>query len=947
MATARTYALNGQINPLGLYASDDLGLTWAIVDATGVTASALNDIKAAPYDSNQILIATSTSIIRSLDGGATFNVTGNTGVKRLFYKDVNSIIGVGGSGNNPQIITISDNGGGIFTSTGVTAADLADNNAVNPVIDTVFFTNNASGFISVSWAYPAGGKLNRIWRTTDGGFTWTNSVDLLLTDQFTGYVTSIHADLNADKVTILTRDQGIWQIDYALLGVLAQTYTTINGGDGGLLHQVGVDPSKVFLIAGDGSLYYSADSGTTFTQRTASVGSTVTGGGMVAYDELTLVVYASSNIYRSEDGGITFTDVFTVPDKPRGIDASVITECGLCPEGFTLIESFGGRNKRCERTTNGGPLCNPPYFYDTVTNSCAIPSTAIPFNIVLNIDTSGSIGSPDPQERTNLVLFLKLFVDEMTPRLITKNTQIAIVLWNDLSCLQLDFSSDPTALKTALDAIDAPGAINRACAAAGYQYSGGTNHAVGFATSVRTLYSQATLRPSAENVVITCTDGAGIGTCDLTDLGYRTVVNDNACELIRLADEVRANLAGKPSKMMLLAVGTDSERRSIEQSFINNAVCTNNSKYYPSLNDDGQPYYYDAGDFGTVADFAKQLIIGLEAQISPAFQCPDDCQDVPGTDNLGYCACTETLEFQPCLYKLVNCRDDQDTIITDADLLLYLEANNIITIEGSTTCWQIESTDPGTSNPTTVIVDTVYTSCATCTVSYAFVNCRNKDLIFYSIEDFSNEVGKVVNLIGYPDECWSVILNTNPTYTPEDITIDGTPYNDCPTCISPKYYLSNCSNDSAYLVTKSDLEQYVGQIVSVRGYPGVCFKVESVYCNCVKVILNTGGRDKEYVAYKSLNQINGRNQYIITTGQFADYLLAWNSGELRWEFYDINTNELLSYSPIDSECPYSGYWVNEGSLQVISVQTCVSAISNVEVEKAYTECRCCIYKNCY
>ena len=943
---ARTYALNTQTNPLGLYASDDLGLTWTIVDSAGFTFSSLNNIKSAPYDSNEILIATSTSIVRSIDGGATFNVTGTSGVYKLFYKDINSIIGVGGTGNNPQIITISNNGGGIFTPTGVTAVDLADNAAVDPIINAVFFTNSASGFMSVSWAYPTGGRLNRIWRTTDGGVTWTNSIDLLLSDQ-TDVIVSIHADLNADKVTILTRGQGIWQVDYALLGVLTQTYSNINGGAGGEFHQVGPDPSKVFMIIATGALYYSSDSGTTFTQRTTSVGANLSsGGGIHAYDENTLVVYASNNIYRSEDGGVTFTDVFALSDKAAGIDASVITECGVCPEGFTLIESFGGRNKRCERTINGGPLCNPPYFYDTVTNSCAIPSTAIPFNIVLNIDTSGSVNEG---ERTDLILFLELFIDEMTVRLITGNTKIAIVLWNDLSCLQQEFTSDPGTLKTALRAIQTAGSIKQSCIDAGYQVSAGTKHAVGFERSVRTLRDEAILRPTAENVIITCTDGNGIGTCNLTDIGYTTVVNDEACELIRLSDEVKANLAGKPSKMMLLVVGTPSERYFVEQSFIKNTspLCNNTSNYYPTLNDDGQPYFYDAGDFSTVGDFAKQLIIGLEAQISPSFSCPPDCQDVPGSDNLGYCACTEVLEFENCLYRLVNCLDDQDTIITDADLLVYLEANNIITIEGSTTCWQIEITDPGTNPPTTVIVDTVYTTCATCTVSYSFSNCRNRDIIFYSIEDFSNEVGKVVNLIGYPDECWTVALNTNPIYTPEEITIDGTPYNDCPSCISPKYYLSNCNNNTAYLVTKTDLEEYVGMIVSVRGYPGVCFRVDSIYCDCVKVTINTGGRDKEYVAYKSLNQINGRNQYIITTGDFNDYLLAWNSGELRWEFYDINTNDLLSYSPIDSECPYSGYWLNEGSLRVISVQTCVSAISNVEVEKAYTECRCCIYKNCY
>jgi len=430
---------------------------------------------------------------------------------------------------------------------------------------------------------------------------------------------------------------------------ITQNYTNFElpCGVGAILTQVGNDPSKTYLVTRFWrAIYYSSNSGSTLDQRYTGFGSGLAYPGIATFDENTICTFVgtSAEIYRSTDGGVTLESVYATNARTVGFDTSITYECGTCPNGFEEISTGNPTNPTitCERTILGGPLCNPPYFYDTVTNSCALPSSAIPFNIVLNIDTSGSVGTPDPDERDKLIVFLKLFIDEMTERLITGNTKIAVVLWNSTACYQQEFTSDPDLLKESTrSGIISPTTqdqpyVNPACTAAGYKASGGTQHAVGFAASVRALHAQAILRPTAENVIITCTDGNGIGTANLTDLGYPTIVDDNTvsqsvaeCQMIALTDEVKANLAGKPSKVMLLVVGADYERQLVETAFINKN-CPGTSKYYPSLNDDGQPYYYDAGDFGTVADFAKQLIIGLEAQFIPGFSCPEGCTDVPG-----------------------------------------------------------------------------------------------------------------------------------------------------------------------------------------------------------------------------------------------------------------------------------------------------------------------------
>jgi len=90
----------------------------------------------------------------------------------------------------------------------------ADNSA-SQRLTAVFFTNYSSGFISIQFTDLATGlRVSRIWRTTDGGLNWTNSIDLPVQS----IVHSIHGDLNADKLILVTEGDGVWETDYALQG---------------------------------------------------------------------------------------------------------------------------------------------------------------------------------------------------------------------------------------------------------------------------------------------------------------------------------------------------------------------------------------------------------------------------------------------------------------------------------------------------------------------------------------------------------------------------------------------------------------------------------------------------------------------------------------------------------------------------------------------------------
>ena len=955
MSIVKTYALTTNSSPVGLYVSSDLGLTWTNSTAAGLSAGGLTSVAAAPYDSNQVLVSSDTGISRSTDGGESFTNVYTNQSWRLFYKDLDSIISVGGT------IALSNNGGASFAQT-ITDVPLelaiGHDPALPPTITAVYFTNSSSGFIAVYFKDLATGfNRSRIWRTTNGGYEWVNAIDLLAVSD----VTAIHADLDADKVIIVTEGDGIWETDYALLGIITQNYdnTEIASGVGAMMSQVGNDPSKVYLITTSGAVYYSSDSGTTLTQRNAGFGGTASYPGIAIFDENTICTFVGtdSEIYRSTDGGTTLASIYPTGGRTVGFDTSIAYECGTCPDGFEEVSVGSPSNPtiNCERETLGGPLCDPPSFYDTVTNQCATPSSAIPFNIVLNVDTSGSISNAQNDERTKLILFLKLFIDEMAERLITGNTKIAIVLWNSASCLQQDFTGDVDLLKEALDGIIYPTTqdqpyVNPACTAAGYEASGGTQHAVGFAASVRALHTQANLRPSAQNVIITCTDGNGVGNANLTDLGYTTIVSgiNDYCGMIALTDEVKADLAGKPSKVMLLVVGEDSERQDVESAFINRN-CPGTTKYYPSLNDDGQPYYYDAGNFNTVGDFAKQLVIGLEAQFSPASPCPEECSDVPGSDNLGYCLCTEVLPLTECNYILTDCQPPNTTIITDTDMSSYL--GQVITIQGEDTCFTISESDTIAPNPQTVIVDQVYSTCVECGLSFKLINCRDNTVVLYTVQDYSQYVNpnRVVTLAEYPGECWTIIRNTDPDYTPQVLTINPTTYNTCPDCLGTYFYLTSCSNEQSFILTDTNLTEYLGQTISVEGFPGACFIVEAEACNCISVrLFSKVSGLRTYRVERSPVLLNGKNQYTIETNKNERILIAFNAEENRWEVWNIDTDTLLSYSLLSTDCPYTGLWedTDASEFSMTSITSCETSIYTVEIEDTYINCECCLFKNC-
>ena len=950
---ALTTAGTGGGSPL--YLSEDLGTTWISISPTGLSFADLSqgsvcDVAVGPYNPNEVLITGPAGIRRSVDGGLNFAAASTFPGKYLTYKDSNSLASISDSQ-----IAASNNSGGTWTTLAATPATLFPS-AVDPKFGAIYFSNFNSGFVVVNGLTATAEKISTIWRTANAGTNWIISIEI------TGlsHIVSIHGNDEEGLLLFLTEDSGLYRLDYDLIEDPVLIDDTIIGGVGGELRQIGENPNKIYLIT-DGlntqNIYYSDDGGYSFTLKSTGLFGQTTYPRIFAFSDSVIIMLTSivagseAAIYKSEDGGVTLTNQFLDGDgRAIALDSSTALNCGECPEGFTFKE---GSND-CEQITYGGPLCNPPYFYDVITNGCALTDSSTAVNISLAIDVSGSV---IPEEREQYVIFLKLFIDELLERLATNNTQMAISLWNSTACLQQDWTNDPILLKNAIDTVTGDNPVNSNCP--GFNaLSGGTCHAKALETAVRVLHQGALDRPAAANFLINVTDGTSVcGPCDLTDLGYTITLppldqglDTNDCLFLKLVQQIKQNLAGKPATFMMLAVGNSGERQNLETKFKNKS-CEGVPVPFPSANEDGDLFFYNAGDFSEANDFAKQLVIGLGAQIIPsASNCPSGCTPVPGDDSRGYCRCVDTVDFIPCSYRLVDCLDDTITKITDADLQSYYDNNEIITIQGQTNCWKIEQLTSIEPNPEQVIVDEVFPTCNECALAFALINCKDPNVVIYTIqESFLPYVDpdKTVMLEEYPSECWTVTRNTASQYTPQTLTVKGTIYDDCPTCLGARSYLTSCSNNQSVIVTRTDVSQYLNETVSIKGFPDACFTVLQEACDCIKVRFRTlSDGTRTYILPAHPVKINGRNQYTIVTKTNKRYLIAYDTTEPRWEVWNIDTNTLVSYTPIDAECPYIGYWENISAETMYGIEPCADAIYEVEIDGTYISCECCINKNC-
>jgi hypothetical protein len=202
--------------------------------------------------------------------------------------------------------------------------------------------------------------------------------------------------------------------------------------------------------------------------------------------------------------------------------------------------------------------------------------------------------------------------------------------------------------------------------------------------------------------------------------------------------------------------------------------------------------------------------------------------------NYGLCIDDECPEL---CYTFTNCITAETLTVNSntPNISQYASQNKIVTLNGYDGCWSIAPSEI-CDCPVNVTILQVFDDCPSClpVIAYKFTNCNNQTIIKYSLNDYSEYVGKTVELDC--GECWFV---TQIDYMPpaiQPITILFT-FDNCLACNRTYYELINCDDPQYTIITYSDLSAYLGEVVNLLNCDG-CFTVTSTRNATAATIVN-------------------------------------------------------------------------------------------------------------
>jgi len=292
-----------------------------------------------------------------------------------------------------------------------------------------------------------------------------------------------------------------------------------------------------------------------------------------------------------------------------------------------------------------------------------------------------------------------------------------------------------------------------------------------------------------------------------------------------------------------------------------------------------------------------------------------------------------------CCYRLTNCETGIQ-IYSNSDLAQYV--GQTVNISGQDGCFTVVLTDLTCENAQEVTVTNTYGSCEVCLPSYKLYNCKDLTVTLQTANvQFETLLGKTVKLVEYPVDCWQVGPNEQKTLPLQSLTPSGQPFETCIQCDPEEFGLKNCVNGVSVLTTV-DLSAYVGKVIKVDNFPGLCFTVDDNPCDCLEITLN----NQVYTINRETNLFNGRPYFQFSTINNLPIVIAYDSSQNRWEAYNPVTQDVYFYSNLDIECPTTSLWIklDPSFPGNITTQICPLPILNISPTEEFDDCKCCV--NC-
>jgi hypothetical protein len=866
----RCYAINRSSN--SVYYSDDFGDTWTEVSSNVSTTSA-SDVGANPYYFNELLVLNganaATTPYFSQDGAVTFVSSSNIAGKEIMYASDNVVVAAGKrlkTNTGPTLYISYDNGNSFTTSVDTTSLfSFPGASYSNITLMSAYFSSQAGGYIAIAGNGDNSNADQILARSYNQGADFPDSI--VLDGNIYGVIRCV-INNDAGQVIFAAGEPGqagrgkLYTINHALTDIPVEVLPSATVGDNTnatitKFFQIFGDNNIIFFIDSTGDLYKSSNKGLAWTFMSNVPGNCV---DIVAANESILIALTSSPnaIQKSVDGGLTWTEILQPTwNNPEALAFNIDTNCRECRLGEILgyVSLGSGNREYCISASYSGPICKPPYVYDSIDEVCAVPANVRPTNLIYSIDQSGSI---DGDENLLFKAFINRVTASLADRLVIGSIEIAVVKWAESACVVQDFTTDINEINSSV--LD----DNNIGVCAG---SSTTNHVDAFCVSTRLMYEKSLLRPDAENVMEIFTDGTNNvkSACNLTDIGLNPIIydtTDNDAIFYTLAEDAKQNLAGKGMKIFIVAVGDIANIANLYSGFVANGLQLGYPPY-PSISPAGNYYFYRGGDFDTIDSIANQIRLGLGASTYVPVRCPEGCVGVAGLDGLGYCECINAVLSKLCVYKLTDCQGIQPTIYTTEDDFRYYVPdffdaqypNRVITLKNPPSpgyyyqpgCYTVlVATDQELASllPEDIVPAEVFQAFLTCPDCltpdyYKFTDCSDPTRFIYTSDDCSfrfQNYGNVWKTTKQPYDdgtCWfgefvGPIENASPVVANWQQAVPfQTMFFSCLECAPvdvPSYRLSDtCENNLPDIYTDRDFSAYVGQVVKVLQYPDVCW----------------------------------------------------------------------------------------------------------------------------
>ncbi len=315
---------------IGMVKSTDGGVTWSAPVFLG-DSTVINAIQVSPTDSNTVLAATNRGLYRSTNAGTSWTLvslpTGQTAVPYIwtiawtggttFAVSLEANPGATSGTTDGQVMRTTDNGVSWVKATGFTVAAGIGRSTIAAAPSN---RNTLYAMAAIPNATSASDFAD-ILKSTNGGATWTAL--------------------------------GVARKRYTKTNTESSTLATLLNGQGWYNHMVQVDPTNPNVAYFGGALLMAktSDGGSTYTQKSNwlaqySLPYVHADFHTSAMQGSTLIVGTDGGLFKSTDGGTTFTDALNL-----GLTTHLIYSVGSSPANVNAM--IGGFQDNGTRVRSG------------------------------------------------------------------------------------------------------------------------------------------------------------------------------------------------------------------------------------------------------------------------------------------------------------------------------------------------------------------------------------------------------------------------------------------------------------------------------------------------------------------------------------------------------------------------------------------------------------------